>query len=131
MRLEEVGERIVLPTPVRTVRQAAQAVGVSEDKIVKTLVVKCGEEYRAYVIRGNKRLDLDKLGCRMATPKEVAEVTGYNVGGVPPILKIPVYIDRELLAEDYVYGGGGDEYSLLRFRPARLVEMGLATPVDL
>ena len=131
MRLEEVGERIVLQTPVRTVKQAAQAVGVSEEKIVKTLVVKCGEEYRAYVIRGNKRLDLEKLGCRMATPGEVAEVTGYKVGGVPPVLRIPVYIDRELLAEDYVYGGGGDEYSLLRFRPAKLVEMGLATPVDL
>ena len=67
----------------------------------------------------------------MATPGEVAEVTGYNVGGVPPVLRIPVYIDRELLAEDYVYGGGGDEYSLLRFRPAELVERGLATPVDI
>jgi len=49
MRLDEVGERIVLSTSVRTVKQAAQAVGVSEDKIVKTLVVKCGDEYRASV----------------------------------------------------------------------------------
>ena len=70
MRLDEVGERIVLPTPVRTVKQAAQAVGVSEDKIVKTLVVKCGEEYRAYILRGTKRLDLDKLGCRMRRTTE-------------------------------------------------------------
>ncbi|MFN3804370.1 MAG: aminoacyl-tRNA deacylase [Pyrobaculum sp.] len=126
-----IGELIRLNTPVRTVRQAARAVGVGEEKIVKTLVVYCGGEYRAYVIRGNKRLSLEALGCRMAAPEEVKAATGYPVGGVPPVLNIPTYIDVELLAEDFVYGGGGDEYTLLKFRPRDLVEGGLADPVEL
>ena len=131
MRLEEVGEVIALQIPVRTVREAARAVGVGEDKIIKTIVVNCGGEFRAYILRGTKRLDVKSLGCRLATPEEVLSVTGYPVGGVPPVLGIPVFIDEELLSEDYVYGGGGDDHSLLKFRPRDLVERGLAEPVDL
>lgn len=131
MRLEDVGEVVKLEVPVRTVREAARAVGVGEDKIIKTIVVNCGGEFRAYILRGAKRLDVKSLGCRLATPEEVLSVTGYPVGGVPPVLGIPVFIDEELLSEDYVYGGGGDDHSLLRFRPRDLVEKGLAEPVDL
>jgi prolyl-tRNA editing enzyme YbaK/EbsC (Cys-tRNA(Pro) deacylase) len=131
VRLEEVGEVVKLEVPVRTVREAARAVGVDEDKIIKTIVVNCGGEFRAYILRGTKRLDVKSLGCRLATPEEVLSVTGYPVGGVPPVLGIPVFIDEELLSEDYVYGGGGDDHSLLRFRPRDLVEKGLAEPVDL
>jgi prolyl-tRNA editing enzyme YbaK/EbsC (Cys-tRNA(Pro) deacylase) len=47
------------------------------------------------------------------------------------VLNIPVFIDEELLNEDYVYGGGGDDYSLLRFKPQVLVERGFAKPVAL
>jgi prolyl-tRNA editing enzyme YbaK/EbsC (Cys-tRNA(Pro) deacylase) len=129
--LEDVGEVVKLEVPVRTVREAARAVGVGEDKIIKTIVVNCGGEFRAYILRGTKRLDVKSLGCRLATPEEVLSVTGYPVGGVPPVLGIPVFIDEELLSEDYVYGGGGDDHSLLKFRPRDLVEKGLAEPVDL
>ncbi|MCC6035669.1 MAG: aminoacyl-tRNA deacylase [Pyrobaculum sp.] len=131
MGLEDVGEVVKLEVPVRTVREAARAVGVGEDKIIKTIVVNCGGEFRAYILRGTKRLDVKSLGCRLATPEEVLSVTGYPVGGVPPVLNIPVFIDEELLNEDYVYGGGGDDHSLLRFKPRVLVEKGLAEPVAL
>ena len=131
MGLEDVGEVVKLEVPVRTVREAARAVGVGEDKIIKTIVVNCGREFRAYILRGTKRLDVKSLGCRLATPEEVLSVTGYPVGGVPPVLNIPVFIDEELLNEDCVYGGGGDDHSLLRFKPRVLVEKGLAEPVAL
>lgn len=130
-RLEELGELIRVERPVRTVKDAAGALGVDVEKIVKTIVVVCGADYRAYVVRGNKKLDLKQLGCRLATAEEVLSTTGFPVGGVPPALPIPVYIDRELLTEEYVYGGGGDEYSLLKFRPLDLVQKRLATPLDL
>jgi prolyl-tRNA editing enzyme YbaK/EbsC (Cys-tRNA(Pro) deacylase) len=129
--LEDVGEVVKLEVPVRTVREAARAVGVGGDKIIKTIVVYCGGEFRAYILRGTKRLDVKSLGCRLATPEEVLAVTGYPIGGVPPVLNIPVFIDEELLNEDYVYGGGGDDHSLLRFKPRVLVEKGLAEPVAL
>lgn len=131
MGLEDVGEVVKLEVPVRTVREAARAVGVGGDKIIKTIVVNCGGEFRAYILRGTKRLDVKSLGCRLATPEEVLTVTGYPIGGVPPVLNIPVFIDKELLNEDYVYGGGGDDHSLLRFKPRVLVEKGLAEPVAL
>jgi len=131
MRLEDLGEVIKLQTPVRTVKEAARAMGVSEDKIIKTIVVNCGGEFRAYIVRGNKKLELKSLGCRLATPEEVLTATGYPIGGVPPVLNIPAFIDEELLTEDYVYGGGGDDHSLLKFKPRDLVERGFARPIKL
>ncbi|MEM1932155.1 MAG: YbaK/EbsC family protein [Pyrobaculum sp.] len=130
-KLSEIGEIVVLNTPVRRVKDAAAALGVGEDKIIKTIVVLCNGVYKAYIVRGSKKIDLAKLGCRLASPEEVLEATGYPVGGVPPVLPIPVFIDKELLKEEYVYGGGGDEYSLLKFKPLLLVQLGLATPLDL
>lgn len=125
--LNEYGELIKLKEKVSTVREAAHAVGVSQSHIVKTIVVVCGGSPLAIVVRGDKRLNLGKfgerLGCedvRLATPDEVKTFTGYDVGGVPPVLPIDTYVDSDVLRKDYVYGGGGDEHTLLKFSPRDL-----------
>ncbi len=141
MRLEEVlphvdGEVIRLGARVRTVREAAAALGVPETAIVKTLVVMCGGRPLAFIVRGDKRLDLAAvsraLGCeaRLASPSEVVEATGYPVGGVPPVVPLETYIDRDVLALDVAYGGGGDERSLVRFSPGKLASLVGARPLD-
>lgn len=54
-KLSEIGEIVVLNTPVRRVKEAAAALGVGEDKIIKTIVVLCNGVYKAYIVRGVKR----------------------------------------------------------------------------
>jgi len=127
--LDQYGELIRFQTRVSTVKEAARAVGVSHSCIVKTIVIICGGNPLAIITRGDKRLDLkylgEKLKCgvlRLAEPDEVKRHTGYNVGGVPPILPIKTYIDSDVLAREYVYGGGGDEYTLLKFSPRELAK---------
>ncbi len=115
-----------------TVDDAARFLGVDKSRIVKTLVVIACSEVYAVIVPGDKRLDMTKLanivGCkpRLAKPKEVAEKTGYNVGGVPPVAlpsNVKLIIDESLLDLDRVYGGGGEDGVLLEFSPKELVEL--------
>lgn len=75
----------------RTASEAAQAHGVPVSNIVKSLLVKVGDEYVLFLTPGDRRLDLDKISkdfsiesVTMASPDEVKEITGYSIGGVPP-----------------------------------------------
>lgn len=126
--------------PVKTVGQAAAALGVPERKIVKTIVLIDGGRTFACILPGNRRLDTGKLRAtvggspRMASPREVLERTGYRVGGVPPYPlpgDVTIVIDRRVLELDKAYGGGGDEYSLLEFRPRDLAVMSNAIVADI
>ena len=115
-----------------TVDDAARFLGVDKSVIVKTLIVIANDEVHAVVIPGDKRLDMEKLADiigakpRLARPEEVAEKTGYSVGGVPPIAlphNVKLVIDESLLRHDKVYGGGGKDGVLLEFNPKELVEL--------
>ncbi len=77
-------------TPVKseqattTAQEAAAVHGVPVSNIVKSLVVKKDNEFIVYLCPGDKRLNLEEIGGRMATPDEVKEITGHSIGGVPP-----------------------------------------------
>jgi len=127
--LNEYGELIRLKDRVSTVKEAAQALGVPQSYIVKTIIVVCDGRPLAIIVRGDKRLNLERLGARLscsdvrlATWEEVKEFTGYDVGGVPPVLPLSTYVDSDVLKRDYVYGGGGDDHTLLKFSPRDLAE---------
>src|SRR5690606_21990105 len=75
----------------RTAQEAAVAHCVPVSNIVKSLLVKVGQEYVLFLTPGDRRLDLDKIATdyslekvTMASPDEVKSVTGYSIGGVPP-----------------------------------------------
>ncbi|MBM4401954.1 MAG: YbaK/EbsC family protein [Candidatus Cloacimonetes bacterium] len=67
-----------------TAQEAAKVHNVPVSNIVKSLVVKQDGEFVLYLCPGDKKLNLEKIGGRMATADEVKEVTGHSIGGVPP-----------------------------------------------
>ncbi|MEH7462289.1 YbaK/EbsC family protein [Bacillus thuringiensis] len=76
---------------------------------------------------GRGRVNLEEiskiLGCnqlKMATPQEVKQITGYNVGSVSLILPLPCIIDRRLMCYPFVYGGTGEATSTLKIDPNAL-----------
>ena len=77
-------------TPVKserftaTAQEAAAVRSVPVSNIVKSLVVKKDGEFVVYLCPGDKKLNLQKIGGRMATASEVKEATGHSIGGVPP-----------------------------------------------
>jgi Cys-tRNA(Pro) deacylase len=137
--------RIVrLDRDTTTVASAAEALGVSPDRIVKSLVFIAGEEPVLVIAAGPDRVDRRRLAeifglpsgkVRLATPEEVLAATGYPVGGVPPVghaRPIKVYIDRRVAqAPTTVFGGGGAGRVLLEIEPAELIRLTGAQIIDL
>jgi len=126
------GELIFLETPTPTVETAAEAVRVSPDQIVKSLLFIIEEQPVLVIASGMGRIDRRMLGSYFgvsrkktcfADPETVLSLTGYPVGAVPPVghrEKLRVLVDPSVLANDTVYGGGGSETTLLRL-PSQVI----------
>ena len=108
---------IVLKQTARTANDAATALGCKVGAIVKSLLFKAGENFVLCLVSGDKRCSLNKLkkilkekDVSMASPEDVKRVTGYTIGGVSPaghLIKIKIYIDKNLKNFDAIYAAAG------------------------
>ena len=130
-----------------TVPAAAAVLGVEPDQIIKTLlfVLNAGEQDGippAVVVIGNgeNRIDKRALGRRfglshkrvkLADPETVLELIGYPAGGVPPFghrTRLPVLVDSAVVAlrdryADRIFGGGGDDRTMLEMSVSELLRV--------
>ena len=56
----------------------------------------------------------------------VLRLTGYPAGGVPPFghaTAVPALLDAAVQRWEVIYGGGGDDHTLLRIAPAELARV--------
>jgi len=117
---------------VETVERASNLSGHPRSAIVKTLLLKAGEEYLVAVVRGDRRLDLNKaervLGkrVRLTKPEEVAEILGVEVGAVTPlsakIRSLRVILDPAVLDQEFAVCGGGSLNRLYKVKVRDLVK---------
>lgn len=109
---------------------ASSELGLPPDHFIKTLVFVGPEgELILAIVQGTDRASskriskaLDIEPPRLATPDEAVRMTGYEVGGTPPV-SVPnakVLIDPNVMAMDEVVGGGGTDRHLLRISPAEI-----------
>lgn len=106
-----------------TVELAAQAVGVPEAQIAKTLSFQFGDSCILIVFAGDARVDnrkfKDTFHCKASflSPDEVAKYTGKMIGGVCPFdlpSEVQVYLDVSLQRFDTVYPAAGTASSAVR-----------------
>jgi Cys-tRNA(Pro) deacylase len=132
--LEALGlerEVITLDVHARTSQQAAEALGVSVGQIVKSLVFTAeGGEAVLVLASGANRVDERRLAelvgarVRRADPEAVKRVTGYAIGGVPPVghaQALPVFVDEDLLGYPELYAAAGVPECVFPLTPAELV----------
>jgi Cys-tRNA(Pro) deacylase len=128
--------------PMPTVPLAAQAVGVPQDQILKTLLfVGEGSEFVVAIANGAHRIDPNRLAQaaamrkpRPANPDDVIAVTGYPAGGVAPLglpASVRVVIDAATAALSFAYGGGGREHLLLRVQISDVIRCNNALVADI
>jgi len=130
-----------LPAETGTAHQAAQALGVTPKQIVKSLVVVDGGVPLMVLAAGDRLIDLEHLGrqiggadLRMARASEVKEITGFAIGGVPPLAHLTAlstYLDARLLEEAVVYAAAGTRFRVFAAEPLRLQRLTAATIVEL
>lgn len=123
-------EVVRFPHGTRTAEDAARAVGCSVAQIVKSLVFMVDGDPVVALVSGIDRLDPDRLASalhgahvRRADGDEVRAVTGYAIGGVPPLghaHPLPILMDEHLLAHAEVWAAAGLPDAVFRVAPQDL-----------
>lgn len=126
-----------------TAEDAADAVDCAVDQIVKSLLFTVdGEAVLCLTAGGNRvdedalahQFDVDPASVSMASPELVREVTGWAIGGVPPICherSVHTLMDPTLTTFDRVWAAAGTPSSVWPVDPARLRQVTDARVVDL
>ena len=119
-----------------TAVEAAAALGTTVAAIVKSLLFMSGGEPVLVLASGPNRVDTGLLAAivggevSMADAKSVKVVTGYSIGGVPPIghpEALRTIIDEDLLALPVVWAAAGSSSAVFGIEPHRLAELSGAT----
>jgi Cys-tRNA(Pro) deacylase len=118
----------------RTAQEAAERVGVTLGQIVKSLIFKGKVTGKPILVltSGANRVDekwiKDYAGEKIerADADFVREVTGYAIGGVPPIAharQMETYLDEDLLQYDVIWAAAGTPKAVFALTPDELQKM--------
>ena len=118
--------------------------GVPLDRAANTIIVVAKKEPRQFaacVVKATTRLDVNHAVKRLlntnrvsfASADETRALNGMLIGGVtvfalPPAL--PIYVDAQVMAHDWVILGSGSRSSKVRLSPEALRRLPGATIVD-
>jgi prolyl-tRNA editing enzyme YbaK/EbsC (Cys-tRNA(Pro) deacylase) len=110
----------------RTAPEAAAAVGCELGQIVKSVVLVDGEEPLLCLCAGDRRVALERIGrdVRLARGREVKGLTGYAIGGVPPLghdRPLRTVVDRSLERFGTVWCAAGTPNAVFGVAPADLL----------
>lgn len=124
-----------------TAAEAAAAVGAELGQIVKSLVFVTtsddGEEPLLCLVSGPNRVDLARLAAvtgesdvRRATAREAHDLTGFSIGGIPPIghsRPVRVIMDPDLGRYPIVWAAAGLPTAVFPVPPGTLRVLANAT----
>ena len=126
-----------------TVSDAARALGVSADQIIKSLVFMAGEQPILVINNGRARVDRKKLAdylgmnrkrVKLARAEQALAVTGYRVGSMPPFghrKDLRTLVDAATVERGTVYGGGGDIDAMMQLSSSELLQAAHAEVADI
>lgn len=132
----------VFPASTHTAEDAAAAVGAELGQIVKALVFVAVADSGVpdpilCLVSGANRVDLARLAAvtgkpdvRRATAREASELTGYSIGGIPPVghaRPIRVIMDPDLGRFPFVWAAAGTGSAVFAVPPATLRMIANAT----
>jgi len=126
-----------------TVTEAARALGVETERIIKSLVFRIDDKPILVINNGLARVDRRKLATflgvgrqrvKFASPDQALDITGYVVGSMPPFghrEKLRTLVDKAVTEWDVIFGGGGGLDTMLRLTPAELLRVSDAEVLEL
>jgi Cys-tRNA(Pro)/Cys-tRNA(Cys) deacylase len=107
--------------------QAAQALGVAPQRMLKTLLAEVDGKPVCAVVPSDREVSMKKLAsafagkaARMMRPADAERLTGYHVGGISPFgqkKRVPVAIEQAALDETNVFINGGQRGLQIELNP--------------
>ena len=123
-----------------TAQEAADAIGCQLAQIAKSILFRSASGRPVLVIAsGINKVDEKKIRALLgekierASPDFVKEMTGFEVGGVPPLghaSPCVTYLDEDLMAYPTLWAAGGTPNAVFEIGFERLAEMSGATVAD-
>jgi Cys-tRNA(Pro) deacylase len=122
-------------------RVSAEQLGVTENIVVKTLVMEDeGKKPLIVLMHGDREVStknlarqIEKKRVEPCSPDVAQRHSGYQVGGTSPFglrKPMPIYVERTVLALDRIYINGGRRGFLVAIDPKELLRVCKATAVD-
>ena len=121
-----------------TVGDAARALAVDTDQIIKSLIFHIDGDPLLVINNGLARVDRRKLAAHLgvgrkkvkfASPDKAFALTGFVVGSMPPFghkQKLRTLVDTAVTQLDIIYGGGGDIDAMMRLTSEELLNVSQA-----
>ena len=120
------------PNAGRIGMQAAEALGVSPARLLKTLMAKAGGAIVCVLVPSDQEVSLKRLAAAagakdaaMLPAQEAERVTGYHVGGISPFgqkKRVPVAIEETALGHASVFLNGGQRGLQVELAPQDAVK---------
>jgi Cys-tRNA(Pro) deacylase len=121
-----------------TVPDAARALGVAEEQIIKSLVFMVDGQPTLVIANGTRKVDdrlvaghygVGRKRARLARSEQALEITGYVVGAMPPFghqTRLRTIVDPDVVAQVEIFGGGGQINAMLRLTSQELLRITAA-----
>jgi Cys-tRNA(Pro) deacylase len=118
-----------------TVPDAARALGVEEEQVIKSLVFLVDGQATLVIANGARKVEDRKVArhfgvgrkrAKMARPEQALDITGYVVGAMPPFghqIRLRTVVDPDVIAQLEIFGGGGEINAMLRLTPEELLRV--------
>lgn len=130
-----------LPESTATAAEAARAIGCDVRQIVKTLLFRTRDSSAPVLVLSSGAHRVDEAWMAhyageplvRADPEYVRSVTGFAIGGVPPVgLTTPLspLIDYDLLELREIWAAAGHPRAVCRLTPAELLRITRGRPVS-
>jgi Cys-tRNA(Pro) deacylase len=135
------GQIVEHETSTRTAVEAAQAAGCEVGQIVKSLVFRLlpANEPVLVLVSGPNRVHEKHLGRLLGGSLEradadyVREISGYAIGGVPPVghkTPLKTYVDEDLLQYETVWAAAGTPNAVFQITPQEMIRISNGNVVN-
>jgi Cys-tRNA(Pro)/Cys-tRNA(Cys) deacylase len=115
------------PDAERVGLQAAEAMGESPARVLKTLMALIDGKPACVIVPSDREVSMKKLAAafggksaQMMKPADAERLSGYKVGGISPfgqMRSVRTAIDEQALAHDFVFMNGGQRGLQVRLKP--------------
>jgi Cys-tRNA(Pro)/Cys-tRNA(Cys) deacylase len=119
------------PDAQRIGLQAAEALGVAPDRVLKTLMAQVDGKPVCVLVPSDREVSLKKLAAAfqgksaaMMRPADAERLTGYHVGGISPLGQkrpVPTLVEADALGHAQVFVNGGQRGLQVQLAPGDLV----------
>jgi len=112
----------MVPESTRTAQEAAAALRVELGQIVKSLVFLRADSPVIVLCAGDRSVNTAKLHLTRASADQVRSLTGYAIGGIPPIGhgNLETIIDASLQRFDLIWAAAGHPHAVFPITPQQL-----------